>query len=36
MLFGKKDVNFNKNEMASKMENPTQTFRETKLALQLI
>ena len=31
-----KKKNFNKNEMESKMGNPTHTFRETNLALQLI
>ena len=31
-----KNVNFNKNETESKMENPTHSFRETNLALQLI
>ena len=30
------NINFNKNKMESKMENPTQSFREMKLALQLI
>ena len=29
-------INFNKNEMESKMENPTQSFRKTNLVLQLI
>ena len=31
-----KNVNFNKNEMESKMKNPTHNFRETNLVLQLI
>ena len=31
-----KNISFNKNEMESEMENPTYSFRETKLALQLI
>ena len=31
-----KNINFNKNEMKSKMENPTHSFRETKLVFQLI
>ena len=31
-----KNVNFNKNETESKMENPTHSFRETNLAFQLI
>ena len=31
-----KNINFNKSETDSKMENPTHTFRETKLALQVI
>ena len=31
-----KNINFNKNEMESKMENPTHSLRETKLVLQLI
>ena len=31
-----KNINFNKNEMESKMENPTHSFRETNLVLQLI
>ena len=30
------NINFNKNEMESKMENPTHSFRETNLVLQLI
>ena len=29
-------MNFNKNETGSKMENPTQSFRETNFVLQLI
>ena len=32
----KKNKNFNKNETESKMENPTHSFRETNLVLQLI
>ena len=31
-----KNINFNKNETESKMENPTHSFRETNLVLQLI
>ena len=31
-----KNINFNKNETESKMENPTRTFRITNLILQLI
>ena len=31
-----KDINFNRNETESKMENPTHSFREKKLVLQLI
>ena len=31
-----KNVNFNKNETELKMENPTHSFRETNLVLQLI
>ena len=31
-----KNINFNKNEMQSKMENPTHNFRETNLVLQRI
>ena len=31
-----KNINFNKNEIESKMKNPTHGFRETNLALQLI
>ena len=31
-----KNLNFNKNETKSKMENPTNIFRETSLVLQLI
>ena len=31
-----KNINFNKNETESKMENPTQSFRETNLVLQVI
>ena len=31
-----KNVNFNKNETESKTENPTHSFRDTKLLLQLI
>ena len=30
------NINFNKNEMKSKMENPTHNFREVNLVLQLI
>ena len=31
-----KNINFNKNETESKMENPTHSFRETNIVLQLI
>ena len=31
-----KNINFNKSETESKIENPTQRFRETNFALQLI
>ena len=31
-----KNINFNKNKTESKMENPTQGFRETNFVLQLI
>ena len=31
-----KNINFDKNEMELKMENPTHSFRETNLVLQLI
>ena len=31
-----KNINFNKGETESKMENPTYSFRETNLVLQLI
>ena len=31
-----KNANFNKTKTELKMENPTQSFRETKLALQFI
>ena len=31
-----KNTNFNKNKTESKMENPTHSFREMNLALQLI
>ena len=31
-----KNANFNKNKTELKMENPTHSFRETKLALQFI
>ena len=36
MHFVEKNINFNKSERESKMENPTHTFIETKLVLQLI
>ena len=37
MLFvGQKKLNFNKNEIESNMENPSQSFRETKLVFQLM
>ena len=35
-IFLNTNINFNKNEMESKMENPTHSFRETNLVLQLI
>ena len=31
-----KNINFNKNEIESEMENPTHSFRETNLMFQLI
>ena len=31
-----KNINFDKNETQSKLENPTHTFRETNVVLQLI
>ena len=31
-----KNINFNKSETKSKMENPTRSFRETKVVLKLI
>ena len=31
-----KNINFNKNETESKMENPTHSFGETNFALELI
>ena len=31
-----KNINFNKNKMELKMEDPIQSFRETNLVLQLI
>ena len=34
-IFLIKNINFNKNPTESKMENPTQVFRETNLVLQL-
>ena len=36
MLFVAQNPNFNKSETESKMENPTNTSRETDLLLQLI
>ena len=36
MHFVEKNINFNKNEIESKTENPTHNFRETNLVLQLI
>ena len=36
MHFVEKNVNFNKNEMESKIENPRQAFREKNLVLQLM
>ena len=35
-IFLSKKINFNKNEKESKMENPTHTFREKNLVLQII
>ena len=35
-IFLSKNTNFNKNEAESKMENPTHSFRESNLVLQLI
>ena len=34
--FGEKDINFNQSEAESKMENATDSFRETDLVLQSI
>ena len=31
-----KNINFNKNEMDSKMENPTHSFKEMNVVLQFI
>ena len=36
MHFVEKNINFKKNDMESKMKNPTNSFRETNLVLQLI
>ena len=36
MHFVEKNINFNKKETESKMENPTHSFRKTRLVLQLI
>ena len=36
MHFLNKDMNFNKNERDSKIENPTHSFTETRFVLQLI
>ena len=36
MHFAEKNINSSKNETESKMENPTQSFRETNPVLQLI
>ena len=36
MNFVEQNMNFNKNKTESKMENPTQSFRETNLRLLLI
>ena len=36
MNFVEQNINFNKNETESKMENPTHSFRETNLVFQLI
>ena len=35
MHFVEQNINFSKNEMESKMENPTHSFRETNVVLQL-
>ena len=35
-FFLNKNINFNKNAMKSKMENPTNSFRKTNLMLQLM
>ena len=35
MHFAEKKINFNKNETKRKMENPTHSFRETNLVIQL-
>ena len=36
MNFAEQNINFNKKKTESKMENPTQSFRETNLRLLLI
>ena len=36
MHFVEQNINFDKNETELKMENPTHSFRETHLVLQLI
>ena len=36
MLFIEQNINFNKNETESKMEKPTEAFREMNLILELI
>ena len=36
MHFAEKNINLNKNETESKMENPTHSFKETSLVFQLI
>ena len=36
MFFAERNINFNKNETESKMENPIYNFREMKLVLQLV
>ena len=36
MYFVEKNINFNKNETESKMENPTRSFSGTNIMLQFI
>ena len=36
MYFVERNINFNENEMESKMENPSHSFREMNLVFQVI